>query len=198
MIQQRPDGTYVWEHRVNMYTNPTLFITVCKAIALTLVITWLLIGTIILCADGFKGFWGVTQTMGLIVLIFAVFTLFGYLIVALMYGGRYAVQFEMSEKAIVHRQIEAQHNRFRKMGLIISFLGLVTGKPGRVGQGMMVASHNTSTSVLKNVTKLKGHRGRGVIYVTQGLSHNQVYVTPEDYDFVFNFLKAHCPKAKVK
>jgi hypothetical protein len=35
-----------------------------------------------------------------------------------------------------------------------------------------------------------------VIKVNQLFEHNQVYVRKEDFDFVYNYIKSRCPKAK--
>jgi hypothetical protein len=46
------------------------------------------------------------------------------------------------------------------------------------------------------VRKVKRRRWMHLIKVNQLLDRNQVYVRKEDYDFVYDFIKSHCPKVK--
>ena len=198
-ISLTPDGlNYQWTYRLNMFTNPTLLITIYKVIGLTLFICWALLSLIVVFTDGLEGIWGVTKPYAVVIPIFLVLGFISYLIVALMYGGKYTVKFLLNEKEVCHIQIAEQSQKAQKMGCLLSVLGALSRHPGRVGQGMLVASHTSSTSVLKNVRSIKGRRRRHVIYVNQTLNKNQVYVADEDYEFVYDFLVRHCPNAKIK
>ena len=50
----------------------------------------------------------------------------------------------------------------------------------------------------KGAVAVEGFRRRGVIKVNEKFEKNQIYVLPEDYDFVWNFVKENCPQAKIK
>ena len=197
-ITKGADGTYRWSYEMSMYKNPTILITIYKVLGITLMICYLLIGTIVLISDGWEDLWNLTKGFSIVIPIFLVLGLIGYLIVALMYGGVYHVEFELNPKRLVHRQIKAQRKKSEKLGCLLAFLGVLAKKPGRVGQGLLVASHNETTSILANVESVKGKRRRNVIYLNQLFSKNQVYVYDEDYDAVLEYLVAHCTKAKVK
>jgi len=82
------------------------------------------------------------------------------------------------------------------LGELTSLLGAVAGKPGVVGQGLLTASHSTTTSELANVARLIPRRRLHLIKVNQLLNKNRVFVPDEDFDFVYDFLCQHCPKAK--
>ncbi|MCR5018366.1 MAG: hypothetical protein K6A64_06175 [Bacteroidales bacterium] len=56
----------------------------------------------------------------------------------------------------------------------------------------IAASRTKSTTELAMV-----RRHFNLIKVNQLLSHNQVYVPAEDFDLVLNFLREHCPIAKL-
>lgn len=198
MIQQKPNGTYVWQYRMSMFRNPTILITFAKFMSLTLFICWFMLSLIAVFTEGWKGVWGITQLTGIGAAIFAGLTLIAYPLLALFYGGSYDVEFTLSEKELVHRQTKKQFRQAQKLGCALAVVSIFARRPAGVGQSMMVAAHNKSTTTLKNVTEIRGKRRRGVIYVNQRFNHNEVYVAPEDYNFVFNFLCAHCPKAKVK
>ena len=47
-----------------------------------------------------------------------------------------------------------------------------------------------------NVRKVKGVKRRNLIKVNEPFFFNQVYAEDEDFDFVFNYIRSHCPKVK--
>ncbi len=191
------DGKYRWKYELNMYKNPALLITVFKVFFYTIVGLFLVFGFFlyVIHAD-WAGLWWMTKGMLVALGIFAVLSVLGYLIVAWMYGGRYVVIFEMDEQQIKHIQLPAQFDKARKIGLITAIVGLLARKPSVAGAGMMSASKSSSTSLLKNVRKIKPRLRLQLIKVNQLLSHNQVYVPKQDFDFVYDFLKSHCSNAK--
>lgn len=191
------DGKYRWKYELNMYKNPALLITVFKVFFYTIVGLFLVFGFFLYVIHGdWAGLWWMTKGMFVALGIFAVLSVLGYLIVAWMYGGRYVVIFEMDEQQIKHTQLPAQFDKARKIGLITAIVGLLARKPSVAGAGMMSASKGSSTSLLKNVRKVKPRRMLQLIKVNQLLSHNQVYVPKEDFDFVYDFLKSHCSNVK--
>ena len=58
--------------------------------------------------------------------------------------------------------------------------------------------HDSTSSDFANVRSVKGSRALRVIKVNEPLAKNQVYVEPADYDFVFGFIRDHCPNAHVR
>ena len=74
--------------------------------------------------------------------------------------------------------------------------GVAGGSFSTAGAGMLAASKNASVSEFAKVRKVKPRRWLGVIKVNQLLERNQVYVRKEDFDFVYDFIKSHCPNAK--
>ena len=83
------------------------------------------------------------------------------------------------------------------MTWLMTFVGAVKGDIGMIGQSMYLRNADSRTSVYKDVTKVKSARSRNVIYVDSGLFKNQVYAAAEDFDFVENFLRSRCEKAKI-
>ena len=141
--------------------------------------------------------WDDSIKIWLIVLaVFAVIIYIGYLLVVWMYGGKYVVHFTLDEDQLVHEQEAAQFQRARKLGLAAILVGIFSKRPATVGQGIFIASKNTSTSTLAKVRRIKPRRAWHLIKVNEGLEHNQIYVPKEDYDLVLDFLRQHCPNAK--
>ena len=191
------DGKYRWTYRVNMYKNPAIFLVVFKIIAILFCIPLV----IALISAAVKGDWAEAwdENIKIWLIVFVVFlaiTVLAYLIVAWMYGGRYVVHFTLDEEGVVHEQETAQAKRAQKMGLLTAAAGILAKRPATVGSGMLAASRNTSTSVFANVRRIIPHRRQNLIKVNQLLDRNQVYVPDEDFDFVLDFIRRHCPEAK--
>ena len=47
-----------------------------------------------------------------------------------------------------------------------------------------------------NVRSVQCHKHRNLIKVNERFFKNQVYVRDEDFDFVYEYIKSHCPKIK--
>ena len=196
-VQLCTDGKYRWQYEVNMYTNPAIFLTVYKIFFWTIVIGFSLFAFFLRVIPGdWEGLAFAAKGMLIALAGFFVLTLLGYLVVALMYHGKYVVLFEMNDKEVSHIQIAEQYRKAQKIGVLTALVGIAAKRPGTVGAGMMSTARQASTSVFANVRKVKPRRRMHLIKVNQLLNKNQVYVPEEDYDFVYDYIKSHCPQAK--
>ena len=190
------DGKYRWTYPMNMLTNPSVFITVCKIFgglgAIAFIATYI--------SDIFSGnfdnmiedlkWWGVA------ILVFLVISGISYLIVAAQYGWKYIVMFTMDENGIKHEQIPAQKKNAKKIGGVLAGAGILTGNVGRTGQGILAANHTSLSSDFKVVKSIKPQRRWNTIKVNEPFAKNQIYTTKEDFDFVLDYIRSHCPKVK--
>ncbi|MBO6025792.1 MAG: hypothetical protein J6P73_00925 [Bacteroidales bacterium] len=191
------DGKYRWKYEMNMLTNPTIFLTVFKIFFYIILVGFVVFGTFIYAIHGdWEGLLGMAKAMLIAMGIMFALSLLGVLVVAIMYRGKYIVLFEMDEKEIAHIQEPSQFRKAQKMGAVAAMAGGAARSYTAAGAGMLSATKNSSTSVLANVRRVKPRRWLHVIKVNQLLNKNQIYVPAEDFDFVYNFLKAHCPNAK--
>ena len=197
------DGKYRWTYEFNMLKNPAIIVVVYKIFLILLSIPFI-INVIALARNGeLQKEWndrlwsGSNPKVWLVVMaVFAVIILISYLIVAWMYGGKYIVHFTMDENCIVHEQEAAQSKRAQKLGLLTALVGIFAKRPSTIGAGMLAASRTTFTSDFPNVRRIKPRRALKLIKVNKLLDRNQVYVPREDFDFVLDFIRRHCPKAK--
>lgn len=185
------DGKYRWVYEMGMFTNPTIFWTVLKVLGGV----WIAIWIVEVLVRGFEDFLPSLKVFAIVMAVIVVISFLGYLVVAIMYGGKYVVLFEMDEKEVSHIQMPRQYKKAQVMGWITAMAGLSSGSLSTAGAGMLAASKSSSTSVLANVCKVKAYRRRHLIKVNQLLNKNQVYALDEDFDFVYNFLKSYCPNA---
>ncbi len=196
-----PDGKYRWIYEFPMLKNPLLLFTVFKVLGMSaaiiagfaLLIDLIENGSITPAADPddwIIGFWVILFFIGVVIL--------SYVILAAMYGWKYMVLFEMDEEKVVHIQMPKQFKHAEALGWLTVMAGIASGRAGTMGTGMLAATRNTSTSDYINVRKVIGNRLMRVIKVNKLLDHNQVYVEPSDYDFVFNYIAERCVNAKVR
>lgn len=191
------DGKYRWKYELNMITNPIIFITVFKIFFYIILVGFVFFGTILYAIHGdWAGLLGMGKVMLLVLAIFTVLTFLGTALVNLIFGGKYVVLFEMDEKEVVHAQLPVQQDKARRLGILTFFVGLFAKRPTTMGAGLLSTTRTTSTSEFIKVRRVSRRRWLHTIKVNQLLDHNQIYVHDEDYDFVYDFIKNHCPNLK--
>jgi len=191
------DGKYRWTYPLDMLKNPSILFVLLKIFGILLSIP-LLIALISAAANNdWQKIWdGFIKIWLIVMVVFFVIILISYLIVVWMNGGKYVVNFTMDEKRLIHEQVPVQYERARKVGLLAVLVGIFAKRPAAAGAGALAASRDTSISVFDKVRRVKPRRGQNLIKVNQSLERNQVYVPDEDFDFVLDFIRKHCPNAK--
>lgn len=203
-IVKDENGVYRWVYEFNLYKNPTILFTVLEIflgiIAIGLVI--MLVGLIPDLVKGYADSSDVAETLrfgGVFIALFIVLTIVGYLVYALMQGGKYCVVFTMDEDGITHKQLPRQYERAQVVGALNMLAGLASGNAAQTGLGIVTSTRDSITSTFEAVRSVKGFRALRVIKVGEPLAKNQVYVVDaEDYDFVFGFIRDHCPNASIR
>ncbi len=193
-----PDGKYRWYYEYPMLKNPVILFTVWKVVLIGALAPALVVLFSEL-SDGFlKALKPFVTVYGITVCIVLVLSVIGYFILAAIYGFKYIVLFEMDEKGVTHIQQEKQFKKAQAIGWLTTLSGAAKGNISTMGSGLLASSKQTSTSEFKNVKTVIGLKKQNTIKVNQLLSKNQVYVKPEDYDFVFEYISSRCKKAKIK
>lgn len=117
-------------------------------------------------------------------------------VMAAIYKGKYIVLFEMGEKEISHIQVPEQFKKAQKLGKITAMAGAARGSFATAGAGTLATTKQASISEYSKVRKVKPSRWLHVIKVNELIERNQIYVPDEDFDFVYDYIKSRCPKAK--
>ena len=188
------DGKYRWVHEMSLFKNPTFFFLVWK-IFFFIILGIFLIATLADLRWGWESVRNNLKIFGWILLGMTALVALGYAIYAAIMGGKYIVEFEMDEQGILHRQIERQAEKAKKIGKATMVAGLAAGRPSTVGAGLS-AQRTEMYSAFAKTRKVKAFPRRSLIKVNGLLSRNQVYTAPEDFDFVAEFIRAHCPNLK--
>ncbi len=190
------DGVYRWVYELNLFTNPTIIFLIWKIFGCICLGMWLLM--LLLAAvegDFAEDYFDITQTCFFFSIGFMALCLVGYLIYAMMVGGKYCVLFEMDERGVNHIQMAPQVKKAELIGMLTMLVGAATGKPGVVGTGLLAGARTIMYSSFDTVKSVEAFPRRNLIKVNEFLCKNQVYVAAEDFDFVLGFIQAHtnCP-----
>lgn len=192
------DGKYRWVYEVNMLTNYSILFDVWKVFGISIVIIIILF-TIIFLFTGELSldiFIGMGKGVFFSAAILAVLSILGYLLYAAISGWKYVALFIMDEKEVTHQQMPREVKKGQIIGALTILAGLASGRPGVIGTGILSQSRSSMTSTLVNVKRLIPSRRMNLIKVNQLLAKNRVYVSDEDFDFVYDFLCQHCVNAK--
>ncbi len=187
------DGKYRWVYEQPMLKSLFLLMEVWRVLLIAALIPFVVL--LIVSDEPF----GERLVNGLITLaiplgILFVLSLPAYLIVTKANNGKYTVLFEMDEEWISHTQIKTE--KAKALEVLTILAGVAANNPTTAGIGALNASGGSLTCRLEKVRSLKGSRKNNLIRVNTLLKRNQVYVPDDDFDFVFNYLKEHCPNAK--
>ena len=180
------DGKYHWYYEVRMFRNTAILGTILKIFGGIMLAVWRVTGLV----DGFENFGQTTKMMLIIFGVLVAISLLAYALLAAMYGGRYCVLFEMDDQGIRHTQLPKQFKKAQMLGVITA---IASGHPGA---GILAAVRTSLYTSFSNVRSVKPVPGQHLIKVNAPLSKNQVYVEDANYQFVLDYIRAHCPKAK--
>ena len=190
------DGKYRWVYEMSFLTNPTIFLTVFKVFACIIIGMFLVFGIIAAIDGDWKTVVGMTKACGLVLAIFLGLTIISMFVMAAIYKGKYIVMFEMDEHTIKHIQVSEQFRKAKKFGQLSAFAGMMSGNFTLAGAGLLMSSKDASVSNYTEVRRVKPLRRMHVIKVNEFFEKNQIYVTDEDFDFVYDYIKSRCVNAK--
>lgn len=192
------DKVYRWSYEMNLWKNSTVIITTWKIMMIAGMVPVLLMTILTLAEEGFtKGMdLFVKMFFGMIIFV-AVLVLIGYVMIALINGGIYYVVFEMSEQGVKHIQMQKQFKKNQILAFITVLAGTASGSPQTAGAGLLAGAKQSSYSHFSKVKKIVIKPMRQVIYISDGINHNQVYANSQDFDFVKEYICSRCKKATI-
>lgn len=191
------DGKYRWIYAMNMWKNPTILFLILKIFYGIFAVGGVLLVIMSLTQPAYEGkLWENLGYFLIFVAFFTVLILIAYSIVAAMYGGKYIILFTMDEQGITHEQVKEQARKARKLGALTAAVGAGRGSLSMMGLGASVAARTSMSSDFSMVRSVKAYKWRNVIKIREILSNNQVYARDEDFDFVLQYIREHCPRVK--
>ena len=187
------DGTYRWIYELPMMKSFFLLFEVWRVLLIAAIVPFLLM-LLFTYGTFLERLRDTAITFGIVAGILFVLSIPAYWIVTRANNGKYTVLFEMDDTEISHSQIKTE--KAEALSILTSLAGGVSGNMTVAGIGMLQLSGGSLTCRYEKVRLIKGIRRKHLIKVHTLLKRNQVYVKDSDFDFVFSYLKDHCPSAK--
>ena len=192
------DGVHRWVFEMSMWRNSTIPKTIAKVVFISSMVPALLMMFLTLERGIGTAIRAFLEVAGLVLAIMAVLFLLAYILVSVVYGGKYCVAFEMDQRGVRHMQLQNQFKKGQVLSMLTVLAGLASGSPLTAGAGLLAGTRSSSYSDFSKVKSLVADPGKHVIYVDEKVKRNQVYVPREDFEAVLAYLADHCHKATVK
>jgi len=192
------DGVLRWVYEMNMWKNPTLVFTIWKVLLLAAFVPAILM-LILGLGDGVgSAFLTFLKIYALVAVIVTGYMLLAYPLVTIINGGKYCVVFEMDDKGVKHVQIQKQFKKNQIVSMLTILAGIVAGNFQTTSAGLLAATKQSAYSHFSKVKSIVVHKKRGVIYLNEDFSRNQVYAHPDDFAFVTAYILSRCKDANMK
>ena len=173
-------GVLQWEIKVSIFKNSVIL----KQLGLAIGIPFGLVALIIALSS--KGSRDTIYALGLIALLL----ILTWLLIMLVYRGKYEVEFVLDNKGVLCRTKTRQAKRNRVMNLLTVILGLLTGKPTVAGAGLLAQSRQEVFIRWIQVTKVKYKPQRETILIRSGWTENiALFCTPDNYVMVERLIR---------
>lgn len=189
------DHAIKWIYEFSLWKNPVIFVTVLKVMLIACCVPALLMFFLTLADTGFVEATQVFLTVigiggGVIICLSAL----AYVIIALLYGGKYIVLFKMDQKGIYHIQLKKQFGKAQALGFLTALAGLAGGNLTAAGAGLIAATKQSQYSTFSKIKSIKIKEKRNTIYLNEFPVHNQIYVSAENFSDIKEYIISHCPK----
>lgn len=168
-----------WSINVPIFRNTTILkqLGIAIGIPFGILILFLLLAT--------KGSKDILYALGLIAALF----LFTYLLIRILWGGRYEVSFILDSKGIRCYTQKGQASKNRVLNALTVILGVLSGKPAAAGAGILAQSRQDILIKWHNIRKVRYHPKGLVITVRSGFAEQiAVFCTMENYEEVEAFI----------
>lgn len=164
-----------WEIYVPIFRNRFIL----KGLGLAVGIPFgIVIAVIIVAAKGDVFNTDAKYALGLIALLFVL----TFLLILVVYGGKYAPGFIVDETGIVNYTQDRQAGRSRIINGLLIALGAMSGSPTVVGAGMVTQSRQVIRLKWKSIRKVRYDPKRRTILVRGGYTERIVlFCTRENY-----------------
>ena len=194
------DGAYRWTYAFPLFTNPSILLwgwkIVFTIIGLTLAGIWIVFAAITLVQSGLDAeaqLFNLRLWLGAFALFLALWPL-GYLLLALLCGGKYWMDFRMDAAGIAHAQTPRQFRKSRGLGAAAGLLGALSGSIGAVQAGRLLGARGRMSMNFADVRSARASRRWSIIFLNEeSVYRHLVYVEPQDFDFMLGVIRSLLP-----
>lgn len=181
MSKDESAGMYAWSRQVPIFCNSTILGQLAVALGIPF---GLLCAMLLVLGRGSIYTW---YALGLVAALFLVTSLF----IMLVYGGKYHVEYVLDSKGILSRTQPRQARKNRIVNSLTVGLGVLSGKPGAAGAGMLAASRQSVSLSWRRIRKVK-YKPRGKVIIVRGgpMERIALFCGPDNYHEVERLLKS--------
>ncbi len=183
------EGKLRWSYAINLWRQPILLrpLMIMMAVFLTfIVITATIAGGVTALLWALGGGCAFTLLVGGLT----------YLIMGLIHRGQYIFLFEMDDKGVLNHSTPRQNKKARSLRVATMIVGHATGN-GAIRDAGRSAGSSEFYSRFSEVKKVKAVRKYNLIRVHSPFVRNQIYASPEQYGFVWEYIASRCVKANI-
>ena len=193
-ITQGEDQVYRWSYDMDMYRNHYLRNVLLKVFGVICLVCWIFL-LFLFTQDGRLSFRVVLITL-LIFGGFMLLVLAGYYLAAMIMRGKYHLRFEMNDEAVLLVRKESTERMMQNMALITMMAGIAAGKPMRgLASGAAIQTGAASgLTFFCQVRSMKEHPQYDAFNLRSLTGGNQIWVGPEDYAFVRDYVWSRIPE----
>lgn len=182
-----------WEVDVPLVTNPVVLRQIAFVFLLVPFIACGLLAPPMWSTGSLDGFpalaamiFGISAALGVI----------GLLAAWLVLGNRIRMRFHVAINGVV---TEITDTRARRIGWLTLVLGILSGKPGAAGSGMLTLSNARQSANWGAIRVARFHPSREVVELSNGWRTIIVlFCTAENYDSVARMVKEHMPEPRAR
>lgn len=188
------DQVYRWSYDMDMYRNHYLRNVLLKVFGAICLVSWAFL-LLLLAKDGRLSLSVVFITL-LIFGGFMLLVLAGYYLAAVIMRGQYHLRFEMNDDAVLLVRKESTERMMQNMALITMMAGRAAGKPVRgLASGAAIQTGAASgLTFFREVRSMKERPRYDAFNLRSLTGGNQIWVGPEDYAFVRDYVRSRIPE----
>ena len=183
------DGKLRWSYAIDLWRQPILIRPLVIMMAM-------FVGVVVITATVSGGFTAFLWALGGGIAFTVVVVGLTYLIMGLIHRGQYIFLFEMDETGVLNHSIPRQNKKARSLKSATVIAGYALGNSALRDAGRN-ADSSEFYSRFSEVKKVKAVRKHNLIRVHSPFVRNQIYASPEQYGFVWEYIASRCAKASV-
>jgi len=168
-----------WEIDFPLITNSLVLSAWLKAMGAAYLVIMLILGTVLV---GTGDAADVPELAGVIALVMIGLSLFGLLIMLVVFGNRFKARFTLTDKGITYEGVDS---RARRLARITVVTGAITGSPRTTGAGLLAVSNERVDLDWSGAFEARFHpKQRTIAIRNQWRDLLHLYCTEENYEQV--------------
>lgn len=191
-------GVTRWLYSLNLFKSPAVMLMLWRTFGLLTVGIWVLVVLPSLNKPDFlwAGFLSVTKDFVTVLVIVLLFAALAYYVYALLLGGKLYVLLEMDGEGVRHTQVP-KHYKKEQILASIEHIDAEAEEPVPASVGIMATAKTSMYCEFAKIKAVEIEPKRDRIRITQALGRNQVFASPQDFEYVTQFILDRIPESAI-